>query len=178
VLKQAHLFAVCTNATSISVKTGGVIGFQPTGTVKWDSKVNVVISTGLPEVAVPNLTGMDQAQAKNALAGVHLVPAFGPSQYSDTVAAGIVLPGWTGEGKALLYGSSVTVDLSRGHAPVVMPDVTNGNYDVAQAESALRAQGFTIAGVFGQSQTGTVVSTFPKPGTTVPYGTAIDLYTA
>jgi serine/threonine-protein kinase len=177
-LTQDHLVGACTSASSLSVKTGGIISYTPTGTVKWGSTVNVVVSTGLPFEPVPNLAGMNQTDATTALAAVHLVAAFGSSQYSDSVPKGEVLPGWTGEGKSLLYGSTVTIDISAGRAPLPVPNVTNGNYDVAEAESALHAQGFVIAGVFGQTQTGTVVSTFPKPGVTVPYGTAVDIYTA
>jgi serine/threonine protein kinase/beta-lactam-binding protein with PASTA domain len=178
VLTQSHLVGACTSASSLSVKAGGIVSYKPTGTVKWGSTVNVVVSSGLPFEPVPNLAGMNKAEATSALAAVHLTAAFGTPQYSDSVPDGEVLPGWTDEGKDLLYGSTVTVDLSLGHAPVLMPNLTDGNYDVVQAESALRTQGFTIAGVFGQSQTGTVVSTFPKPGVTVPYGTSVDIYTA
>ena len=178
VLTSSHLVAVCSQATSLSVKAGGVIAYQPKGSVLWGSKVQVVISTGLPLEVVPDLAGMSKSEVISALTAVHLVPAFGAAQYSSTVPAGEPLPGWTGEGAKLTYGSTVTVVMSLGHAPVMIPNVTTGNYDVAQAESALRALGFTVAGPYGQSQTGTVVSIFPDPGQTVPYGTTIDIYTA
>lgn len=128
VLTQAHLVGACTSASSLTVKAGGIVSYTPTGTVKWGSTVKVVVSSGLPFETVPNLTGMNKADATSALAAVHLAAAFGTPQYSDSVPDGEVLPGWTGEGKDLLYGSTVTVDLSLGHAPVTVPTFPLNTY--------------------------------------------------
>ena len=55
-----------------------------------------------------------------------------------------------------------------------LPNVANGRYDVTQAEATLRADGFTIGGVYGPG--GTIVDTVPAAGVTVPYGSSIDIY--
>ncbi len=175
VMATVHLATTCTTSTSIDVKAGGVISYTPTTTAIWGSKVHVVISSGLPKVAVPDLAGMSKSAVTSALAKVHLAAAFATPQYSDSVPVGEPIS-WTGAGSKLLYGSTVTVEMSLGHAPITVPNVANGDYDAAQAESALEARGFTIGGVYGPS--GPVVSTFPKAGETVAYNTPVDIYTA
>ncbi len=175
VLATSHLGAICAMATSLKVKAGGVISYSPTTTALWGTKVRVVISTGLPQVAVPNLTGLSKTAVTAALVKVHFAVAFATAQYSDSVPSGEPIS-WTGAGSKLLYGSTVTVEMSLGHAPITVPNVANGDYDATQAESTLRAEGFTIGGVYGPS--GPVVSTFPKAGETVAYNTPVDIYTA
>ncbi len=175
VLATSHLKTVCTSSTSITVKAGGVIGYQPTTTAIWGTTVTVVISTGLPQVAVPNLAGLSKNAVSAALSKAHFVAAFSTPQYSDSVPVGQPIS-WTGEGTKLFYGSKVTVEMSLGHAPITVPDVANGRYDVLQAEALLRSDGFTIGGAYGPA--GPVVSTFPKAGQTVPYNTPVNIYTA
>lgn len=174
VLATSHLTATCAPATSITVKAGGVISYTPTKTAIWGTKVRVVISTGLPRVTVPDLARLSRSEATAALAREHLAVAFAAPQYSDSVPTGEPIS-WTGEGSTLLYGSTVTVELSLGHAPVTVPNVANGEYDVPQAESALQADGFTIAGVYGPTG-GTIVYTDPAEGITEPYGTPVTIY--
>jgi beta-lactam-binding protein with PASTA domain len=59
-----------------------------------------------------------------------------------------------------------------------MPNLTNGNYNVAAAERVLQEDGLKLGGVYGPSKTGVVVQTLPEPGVTVPYGSPVDIYTA
>ncbi len=65
--------------------------------------------------------------------------------------------------------------MSLGHAPITMPNVANGDYDVPQAQSVLRNDGFTIGTVYGPTG-GTIYTTDPAPGATVPYGTPVTIY--
>jgi serine/threonine-protein kinase len=173
-LAADHLGATCTLATSLSVKDGGVISYEPTTTAVWGTKVHVVISTGLPHVAVPDLAGLSKTEVTTALSKAHLASVFVAPQYSDSVPAGEPIS-WTGEGSTLLYGSAVTVEMSLGHAPVTVPNVANGRYDVPQAEATLRSEGFTIAGVYGPTG-GTIVYTDPAAGLSEPFGSPVDIY--
>ena len=169
VLTQAHLVGACTSASSLSVKAGGIISYTPTGTVKWGSTVHVVVSSGLPFETVPNLTGMNKADATSALEDAHLAAAFGTSQYSDSVPDGEVLPGWTGEGKDSSVRVDGDVDLSLGHAPVTIPTVAQRTYDVPQAESVLRSAGIHRCGpVYGPSRSAPSSRRLPAAGQTVP----------
>lgn len=175
VLNQSKLKTTCSTHTSITVKAGGVISYQPTSSVLYGSTIKVVISTGLPQVAVPNLTGMSQTQITNALNAAHFTAVFASPQYSSTVANGQPIS-WTGQGKTLLYGSSVTVTMSQGHAPVLVPSSGVAGATVSAAEAALEASGLTIQGVYGPTGDNTVVYTVPAAGDTVPYGTPVSIY--
>lgn len=174
VLASVNLVAVCSETTSITVKAGQVISYSPRTTAIYGTKVGVVVSTGLPQVAVPNLSGMDKAQATAALEAHKFVPALATSQYSSTVPDGEVLPGWTGEGKTLLYGSTVTLAISLGHAPVRVPNVSGMSEAAAEAE--LEADGFAIAYAGGPPGATKAYDTSPAAGAVEPWGTSIDLY--
>ena len=83
-----------------------------------------MVSTGLPLVAVPDVTSFSNCHdAVAALAAVHLVGVCPPAaaQYSSTVAAGGVARHHAG--RPAPYGSTVTVVTSKGHAPVAVPAV-------------------------------------------------------
>ena len=76
----------------------------------------------------------------------------------------------------MLKGSNVRINVSRGAKPVPVPDVTGQPY--ANAESALRGQGFVVTRVDIQSDTaaqGVVVAEDPPAGTNVPKGSKITL---
>jgi serine/threonine-protein kinase len=174
VLSSGHLKPLCAYDTSISVKDGGVISFTPdVKTAIWGTTIRVVISTGLPQVAVPDIAGMSKDELTNALNVAHFTVAFGTAQYSSTVPTGEPLPGWTGEGKTLLYGSTVGVVLSLGHAPVAVPNVAGDSQ--TEAVDMLESEGFTISAVYGPNDD-PVTSTDPLEGTVEPYGYAVDVY--
>jgi len=174
VLSSGHLKPLCAYDTSISVKDGGVISFtQDVKTAIWGTTIRVVISTGLPQVAVPDIAGMSKDELTNSLNVAHFTVAFGTAQYSSTVPTGEPLPGWTGEGKTLLYGSTVGVVLSLGHAPVAVPNVAGDSQ--TEAVDMLESEGFTISAVYGPNDD-PVTSTDPLEGTVEPYGYAVDVY--
>jgi eukaryotic-like serine/threonine-protein kinase len=171
-LADIHLGATCTNATSLSVKTGGVISYQPETQATWGTNISVVISSGLPYEKVPDLGGMTQTEASSALKSAHFKVAVGSSQYSSTVPTGQVLPGWTGEGKTLLYGSTVTFSVSLGHAPVKIPSVAGDSQ--TKAMDILQADGFIVS-AYGPNND-PVFATDPAAGSVEAYGSSVALY--
>ena len=64
--------------------------------------------------------------------------------------------------------------MSEGPPLVAVP--STGGDTVAEATSALSAQGLTVANVYGPSN-GKVFQTNPAAGASVPVGTAVNLYT-
>jgi serine/threonine-protein kinase len=112
---------------------------------KEGATIDVVVSKGLPPVAIPsNLTSYTScADATQALAAVHLVGVCPTSaaQYSNTVGAGKIL-GSTPSTTAT-YGSTVTIIVSLGHTPVTVPAVAGTGSTYASAAAALSAVGFT-----------------------------------
>jgi serine/threonine protein kinase/beta-lactam-binding protein with PASTA domain len=172
-LADDHLGATCAYETSITVKAGAVVSYTPTTQVLYGGNVNVLISTGLPQVAVPNLAGKSKAEATAALTTAKFAVAVGTSQYSSTVPAGEVLAGWTGQGKTLLYGSTVTISISLGHAPVQIPNVIGDSQ--SKAIAALQKAGLVFQAAYGPNND-PVFTTDPAVGKTVPYGTPVSIY--
>jgi beta-lactam-binding protein with PASTA domain/tRNA A-37 threonylcarbamoyl transferase component Bud32 len=170
---------------SITAPTGQIISQQPTARsggkatmAKQGAVISVVVSKGLPSVAIPSnlATYSTCGDATKALATIHLVgvcPATA-EQYSATVPAGGVL-GSTPTGTAL-YGSTVTIITSKGHAPVTVPVVTGAGTTYAAAAAAITAAGLVPAQSQAYSSTvpsGQVVSTSPAAGGQVPFGSTV-----
>jgi len=132
---------------------------------KEGSTIDVVVSAGPPPVAIPNVSTFATCNdAIQALQAVHLVGVCPPSaqQYSPTVVAGAVL-GTSPAGSAL-YGSSVTIITSKGHAPVVVPAVNGAGSTYATASAALTALGFVPSQSQAYNptvQSGQVIGTTP-----------------
>ena len=142
------------------------------------STVRVVVSSGPPPVAIPDVTTFtDCHDAVQALAAVHLVGTcpVAAEQYSSTVPTGGVL-GTSPTGRAL-YGSAVTVVLSKGHAPVAIPTVTGPTSTFATAQAALAAAGFTATQAMAYSPTvpaGQVIGTTPPASAgPQPFGSSV-----
>ncbi|HEV3282514.1 MAG TPA: protein kinase [Acidimicrobiales bacterium] len=172
-------------AFSITLAPGLIVSQRPgpkahnkVVTAKQGSTISVIISEGLPPVAVPSLTSFSTCTgAVQALQAVHLVGACPPSaaQYSSTVVAGAVL-GTSPTGTAP-YGSTVTIITSKGHAPVAIPTVNAAGSTYAAASAALSAVGFVPAQGKAYSPSvpvGQVIGTSPDPSAGLqPFGSTV-----
>jgi len=102
--------------------------------VEEGSTVILTVSSGPAIVAVPDVQGLSEKDATEALdaAGLVAVPDFG---FSDTVPEDRVIGTEPAAGTQLTTGAQVTVIISRGSNKVEVPDVTG--LDAQQALSAL-----------------------------------------
>ncbi|MHC4573584.1 MAG: PASTA domain-containing protein [Planctomycetota bacterium] len=168
-----------TTSYSETVPVGLVISSTPpAGTsVAYGSSVDLEISLGHAPVTVPNVLSMTETQAEAALNGVGLVKGTVTTSYSETVPAGLVISSTPPAGTSVAYGSSVDLEISLGHAPVTVPNVLN--MTEAQAEAALNGVGLNRGAVTASySETvpvGLVISSTPPAGTSVAYGSSVDL---
>jgi serine/threonine-protein kinase len=171
---------------STTVGPGIILSQQPAAKsghnpamAKEGTTIEVVVSKGLPPVTIPsNLTSYTGcADAIQALAAVHLVGVCPDSaaQYNPTVPAGKIL-GSTPSTSAT-YGSTVTIILSKGHAPVAIPPVTGPGSTYASAAAALTAAGFNPVQANAYSSTvpvGQVIGTSPDPSAgPAPFGSTV-----
>jgi RHS repeat-associated protein len=110
-------------ASSDTVPTGFVISQSPAAASLSPpgSSVNMSVSSGPLMVPVPVVLGMTQAETQAALAAVQLNLGSTSNAYSDSVAAGRVISQTPKSGTVILHGSSVSVVLSQGPEPVVIP---------------------------------------------------------
>ena len=144
-------------------------GQLPRGTV-----FDLVISEGpAPRVVPTGLQGMSQADAEAALAEVQLVATVNP-QFNEQVAAGVVVSASSEAGAELPRGSAVTLEVSKGPAPIAVPDVRY--VTGSMAAQTLEEKGFVVAGIEG-SPSGMVLATDPVAGELHARGTAVRIFT-
>jgi beta-lactam-binding protein with PASTA domain len=110
-------------------------------TIRHDVPVVLTVSSGPAPVVVPQVTGSDKDAAVAALEEQGLVPAV-TEEYSETVAAGIVIRQDPEQGTDAVRTDTVNVVASLGPPLVEVPDTYGTN--VKAAEKALTDAGFTV----------------------------------
>jgi serine/threonine-protein kinase len=138
------------------------------------SAVDVVVSTGPPTAAVPDVHGQTFAQAQQALAALQL-SAIEDDEFNDTVPKGQVAGTDPGANAQAPIGSQVKVTVSKGPDLVQVPPVRGMSVDAATA--AIKAAGLAVGGVVGDP-TATVYVSNPPSGSMVKRGSAVKLYTS
>lgn len=155
-----------------------VIGTDPaTGErVVKGEPVTVLVSLGRP--TVPALPADRSASRYSTLLSERtLVEKTGDPVYSDTVPEGAVVMTSPSPGETVTVGSSVTVHLSKGAAPVKVPDVIG--LDADKARSVIEEAGLTVADVtedFSATQDPeAVLDVSPEVGTGLARGSDVTL---
>ncbi|WP_448852361.1 PASTA domain-containing protein [Corynebacterium sp. 335C] len=155
-----------------------VAGTEPEGgsRVVRGEVVTVLVSLGRPTVPdVPS--GADPARYAQLLKERTLTEKRGEEVYSDDVPEGKVAEVDPAAGTSVRTGSAVTVHLSKGPAPVAVPDVVG--LSRADAEKALERAGLSVGSVeekFDKSRDpDEVIAVDPKEGTDVEKGSAVAL---
>lgn len=158
----------------------GTVAFEsPTsaGRVVRHGAVDLALSRGPQELQVPDVRGQGRGEAVTALERLGLKVQVAPrGAYSPTVAKGHVVSTNPAADATVPAGTTVTLVVSKGRAPVSVADVTGKPVD--QAESLLRAQGFNphVTQAYNDTvHSGLVVSTTPRAGTAAPYGSQITI---
>jgi serine/threonine protein kinase/beta-lactam-binding protein with PASTA domain len=177
-LADAHLKPGAIAArSSTTVAQGKIIAWTDQGqVVPQATKVGLVVSSGLPFVTVPSLSGTASASfggARSALAGATL-NATEAEAFNSTVPAGEVVGTDPGPGTSVRMDSTVTVVLSKGPPVVAIPDVSGQS--VSSATQALTSVGLTVSGVSG-NPTVAVTATSPAKGAVVQKGSSVELIT-
>jgi serine/threonine-protein kinase len=131
--------------------------------------VRIWVSKGPAPVEVPNIVGASRAEAESALAeaGFPVEPVL---EFNDNVAADLVVSTDPPAGGQVAPETVVTVVISKGHAPVVVPEVAGLTYEEAQA--ALGGVGFQPQRVDEFSDDvalGDVIRTEPEIGSEQPF---------
>jgi beta-lactam-binding protein with PASTA domain len=137
--------------------------------------ITLVLSLGPERYAVPDLTGLELAAARSELAGARLKIKEGGGKYDEDVPKGIVISSDPKAGTSLKPGQTVTVTVSKGRAPITVPDLTGRNINDARA--VLQGLGLTVVERYQDSdQPGDqVIGQSPKPGSGVERDAEIKL---
>jgi len=157
---------------SLTVAPGLIAGTRPkAGTpIGRDQQVEVLVSTGKPQVQVPGVNGKPAEQALEALRAAHLEPRV-VKVFDSSVPAGQVIAVNPPPGLTVSWGTTVKVNVSKGPELVEVPDVAGKPR--AEAEAALHAAGLRFEYSFGLG--GTVVDQDPRAGDRAPRGSAVRL---
>jgi beta-lactam-binding protein with PASTA domain len=178
-LHQRELEVAFRSVVSEKVKRDHVISQDPQGgaQVKKHTTVQVTISAGRGSAPVPEVQGLKQAAAEEALrkAGFNVKVA---KQYSDDVPAGTVISSSPAQGQTLERGKTVTLTVSRGPQGVEVPKLTGLQQDAAEQQlsgAGLRAD---VTQKESDEAAGTVLSQDPQPGTKVAKNSTVELTVA
>jgi serine/threonine-protein kinase len=138
--------------------------------------ITVYVSTGKTQVSMPDLSGMNEQMAKDAIQQAQLTLGTIVQAHSATIPKGQVIESDPVSGTKLAQGAVVNLTISDGLVEV--PDVRN--YSLTEARAALAATGLLIVigtneACEGAPQGTTVVEQSILPGTATP-GSSITLF--
>jgi beta-lactam-binding protein with PASTA domain/tRNA A-37 threonylcarbamoyl transferase component Bud32 len=155
------------------IEKGRIIDQDPSsGELKEGSEVRVTISKGAEPRDVPDLEGMTQAEAEEALEDAGFTPVFAAG-HDEEILAGTVID-WDPKDGKQPKNAEISVVISHGKAPREVPLVRGKSFD--DAKKAIEALGFTVERVdefnddVPESQ---VVGTRPPVGNKAPFGSKI-----
>ncbi len=159
------------------VPAGAAVKTAPAAgeTIDKGSAVVLTISSGPRQVDVPDLAGMSEAGAVDALVAVELVAESASSDYSDTVAAGDVISQDPAAGSTVDVGSTVSYVVSRGVEMVAVPDLTGPADEADQKLTDARLSRGTVSDDYSDTvAAGDVISQDPAAGSDAAVGSAVD----
>lgn len=176
IIAATFIVGTVTYGPSGIVPAGSVISQNPTGgtITPSGSPIDLLVSTGIATVVVPNVVGLTQADATTALTGAGLIVG------TVTVGAsfqplGRVTAELPVAGTVVALGSAVNLVESDGLIPV--PNVVGEQLIVA--ENTIMAAGLTVGPITAVQLSGvapgTVNGQSPAPGTGVLPGTPVTL---
>ena len=126
-----------------SAKEGRVFRQDPVGGVRLDkgTKVDVYVSTGPPQVEVPDVIGDSRDEANSTLSSLGLKVKI-RDVFSKEEANRVIAQHPT-PGTKVDRGSTVQVNVSKGLQPLTVPNVVGQLYDSAAGQ--LQGEGFAVA---------------------------------
>ena len=163
--------------SSANVAQGLVTRTDPVAgtSVAIGSSLTLFVSSGQPQVSVPDVTGeaQDQATASLRHAGFQVTTQTRES----TVTAGDVISQNPAGGTQASSGTTVTLTIATAPTTAKVPDVTGSTATAAQAN--LAGLGFKVTRqtktVSAQNQDGLVISENPAGGTTAQKGSTVTI---
>jgi serine/threonine-protein kinase len=162
---------------SEDIPVGVVIRTEPTSgeNARKGSPVTLFVSKGQERYLIPSdLAGQDPNDATSVLEALTLVVSGTNEVFDEVIPVGKVVSTDPVGGSSVKRETPVTILVSKGPAPVEVPPIIGTL--ITDATTTLGALGLTTETIredFDDSVAGTILSTDPIPGTTVPKGTVI-----
>ncbi|MFI7597682.1 Stk1 family PASTA domain-containing Ser/Thr kinase [Actinoplanes sp. NPDC049681] len=126
-------------------------------------QLTLTLSLGQERYPVPDVVGVEKAAAKGEIEGTKLKFKEGDGKYSDDVPQGVVISVTPNVGDLLKPGATVTVVISKGKAPITVPDVKGKN--INDARNQLQGLGLVVVEQYKDSDqpADTVIGQSPGP---------------
>ncbi|MGC1211449.1 MAG: Stk1 family PASTA domain-containing Ser/Thr kinase [Micromonospora sp.] len=137
--------------------------------------ITLTLSLGPEKVSVPDVVGKDFELAQAELTDAKLTVAKGGARYDDNLPAGVVLTTEPKAGTVVKPGTKVTLVVSKGRAPITVPNLVGKN--VNEARAALAQLGLTPVETYKDSDKpkDEVLGQSPADGTGVEKGAQVKL---
>ncbi|MEV8020654.1 Stk1 family PASTA domain-containing Ser/Thr kinase [Streptomyces sp. NPDC086554] len=148
-------------------------------TVDKGDTINVVVSTGAPKVAVPNVIGDNIEDATEELEGPKYRFKVVPERVESPRPVGEVLDQDPVLGTEVQKGSTITLEVAKAKTQIQVPDVTGLDYEAA--EKRITGEGLVPKreDVASDSvEEGKVIQTSPAAGTNVDDGSTVTVQVA
>jgi serine/threonine-protein kinase len=163
------LKSTVTTEDNASVPQDRVIRQDPVAGTKVgkDDSVALIVSGGAPRVDVPNVKGYNAADAERTLLNAKLRYKT-IDAYSASIPVGQVIVLSPDVGTSVRQNTVVTLTVSKGAKPIVVPNVTGSTVDDARHKLAAAGLSLTI-GQSAESDTvppNVIMSQDPDPGAT------------
>ena len=162
---------------SETISAGWVVTTDPTpgSQVAKNGTVTLILSKGPERYAVPDLSGLSVAAASAALTAVHLTLGNQTRDFSDRVGAGFIISSIPAAGSPQRPNTAVDVTVSKGSAPVIVPNFFKMSFAGAQALATSKQLQVVQSGLSYSLSVpvGAVISQDTKAGSSVTKGTTI-----
>jgi beta-lactam-binding protein with PASTA domain len=165
-----------TTQSSAAFPVNTVISQAPAAGVEMsaNSPINLVVSAGQVKVTVPDVRGLTESEATEKIESLGLVPDIGRAFSNEP--SGLVLNQTPSAGTAVNAGATVAITVSKGQAPVQVPNVEGAQ--TADAKTSLQNLGLvpvTVETSGTPAQVGIVISQDPSAGTKVSPGSQVTI---
>jgi serine/threonine-protein kinase len=161
-----------------SVPAGSVISQDPLPGFEVDkgSLVKVVVSSGGPEVVIPNLENIPSAQARLQLESIKLVVGDVKSEMHESIPKDAVIRTDPRAGSKVPSGTVVNVIVSSGEVLVKIPSVAR--MSAGAARSKLEKEGFEVTTRYTTNidyEFGIVIGQDPRAGKQIRKGSKVTI---
>ncbi|MET8233686.1 Stk1 family PASTA domain-containing Ser/Thr kinase [Micromonospora sp. NPDC005298] len=159
------------------VPKDSVLGQSPASSAKIvkGGTITLTLSLGPERFPVPDVIGKEYELAEADLLNAKLVVAKGATRYDDTLPAGVVLDSSPKVGAEVKPGTKITLIVSRGRAPVSVPNLVGKS--LTEARTTLTGLGLVPVETFKDSDKpkDEILGQSPADGAGVEKGTQVKL---
>jgi len=148
----------------------------PGSGVRLNGEVGALVSRGPERVEVPRVRGTSLTEAEQSLAAINLIVGERSTVFDTRIPEGNVVSTNPRAGTDVTSGSAVDLRISKGPAPVEIPDVAGDRTGAARTALTRLELDVQVTERFSESvAAGRVITIKPRAGRIVPAGETVEL---